>query len=201
MTDLWMFIGALAVAYLMPGPDMLLVMHVGAEEGRQRALAVAAGLAVARGGHVALAGIGLAALVAAVPMALVLLRLGGAAYLVWLAFGVLRASSTPARRGDGASGAAFRRGLVTNLLNPKALLFCSVLLPQFTDPARGAMAGQFLLLGAVLIGTGLAFDTCYALSGAGLRHWLYAYVQVQRRVFAALLVAFAFHLAMTAFRL
>ncbi|MEG0885579.1 MAG: LysE family transporter, partial [Janthinobacterium sp.] len=62
--------------------------------------------------------------------------------------------------------AALQRGLLTNLLNPKALLFCSVLLPQFIDPQAGPVAAQFALLGVILVAVGFAFDCCYALAGA-----------------------------------
>lgn len=198
MVGLWMFVGALVVAYLVPGPDMVLMMQMGGEQGHARALATAAGLAVARALHVAFAAIGLAAVLAALPAALVLLRLIGAAYLAWLAIGLLRAPQGAGQVQDGARGAAFRRGLFTNLLNPKALLFCSLLLPQFTSPAQGAMAGQFLLLGAILVGVGLLFDLAYGLSGGGLGRWFAAHWRLQRMAFAAVMAGFAIHLAVAA---
>jgi threonine/homoserine/homoserine lactone efflux protein len=160
--DLWIFVGALVVVYLVPGPDMLLVLQTAATQGRARALAVGAGLALARTAHVALAALGLAALLRTAPWAFEGIRLIGAGYLVWLG---LRIGLTPAAANNGAAplqsrarqswGVAVRRGLITNISNPKALLFCSVLLPQFIQPQGGSVALQFALLGAVLVGFGL----------------------------------------------
>ena len=69
LVDFWMFAGALAVAYLVPGPDMVLILQTGLLRGRRHALAVAAGLAVARATHVLLAAAGLAALLRTMPAA------------------------------------------------------------------------------------------------------------------------------------
>ena len=205
MADLWMFIGALAVAYLVPGPDMALLLQTGALRGRAYALATAVGLALARAAHVALAALGLAALLRTAPWAFELARLAGAAYLVRLGIGILRARSLASQEtatpGSGKSpsyGAAIRRGLLTNLLNPKALLFCSVLLPQFIRPEHGDVAGQFFWLGAILVGVGIAFDVLYAGAGAALGRWVARRPiaqALQRWVFASLLIGFAARLA------
>lgn len=205
MTELSIFVGALAVAYLVPGPDMILLLHTGASRGRAQALAAAVGLAAARAMHVALAGLGLAALLRAAPLAFEIVRLVGAAYLVWIGIGILRARSLlPEGEGDPQErphcyASAVRRGLLTNLLNPKALLFCSVLLPQFIRPELGSVAAQFVLLGTILVGVGGAFDAVYALTGSSLGNWLARCRPariIQRWAFAALLIGFGTRLAM-----
>lgn len=204
LAELWPFLGALAVVYLLPGADMLLLLDTATARGRRAALAVAAGLAAARAAHVCLAAFGLAALVAGAPGALPAISLAGAAYLAWLALQILRAPTLQTTEpGQAAAGSAlpvaFRRGLLTNLLNPKALLFCSLLLPQFLAPEQGRLALQFLLLGAVLVGVGLAFDGLYALAGARLAPWLAgrpALQRLQRGLFAALLLLFALRLVL-----
>lgn len=205
MTELSIFVGALAVAYLVPGPDMILLLHTGASPGRAQALAAAVGLAAARAMHVALAGLGLAALLRTAPLAFEGVRIAGAAYLIWIGIGILRA---PSLLPDGSGGpqdrahsyaSAVRRGLLTNLLNPKALLFCSVLLPQFIRPELGSVAEQFLLLGTILVGVGAAFDVVYALTGSSLGNWLARCRPariIQRWAFAALLIGFGTRLAM-----
>ncbi|OLP56366.1 lysine transporter LysE [Rhizobium rhizosphaerae] len=207
MADLSVFIGALAVAYLVPGPDMVLILQTGALQGRVRALAVAIGLALARAVHVFLAVVGLAALLSASPWAFEIVRVAGAAYLIWLGVGILRSRSLlpegvvlPASDNGRSWSAAMRRGLLTNLLNPKALLFCSVLLPQFIRPENGSVPGQFLLLGMILVAVGLVFDLVYAGAGAMLGRWiaLHPLVQLlQRWVFAALLIGFGVSLALS----
>lgn len=200
MTEPWIFVGALAVAYLMPGPDMALVLQTGIAQGRGPAMAIAIGLALARAAHVALAGLGLAALLAPSPGLFAALRVVGAAYLVWLGIGVLRAEPVPSS-GDAPSPVswwgAVRRGLLTNITNPKALLFCSVLLPHFARPEQ--RGGGFLLLGTILVGVGLVFDGLYALGGAALGRCLGrspGWERLRRGLFGALLIGFGLRLAL-----
>jgi len=203
MQALWLFFMALAVVYLLPGPDMILLLQTGARQGKGAALATAVGLGIARGCHVALAALGLAALFKAAPWTFDMVRLAGAAYLLWIGIQCLRTTMLPSLTSADATGekprwgAAIRRGLLTNLLNPKALLFCSVLLPQFIDPQAGPVLGQFATLGVMLVGVGLLFDSAYALVGAALGRWLQRSPSAQRLqqwLFGSLLIGFAVRL-------
>lgn len=202
-----MFIGALIAVYLVPGPDMLLILHTSSSQGRRLALATALGLGVARAVHVTLAAIGLAALLRAVPWAFEVVRAIGAAYLVWLGIKIMRSplpalplrNSSPMVPAGTHHRNAVWRGVLTNVTNPKALLFSSVLLPQFVHADNGSIAGQFLLLGVVLVAIGFLFDVCYALAGAALGRWLERHPAartVQRWTFSALLVGFGARLAL-----
>lgn len=164
-STLIMYLVALAGVFLLPGPDMALVVATGAARGAGIALVTALGIAASRAMHVLMSGLGLAALMAAHPGALYLIRWGGAAYLIFLAIKVLRANmqlDTVAQVAPTA-GASLMRGFLTNLLNPKALLFCSLFLPQFVSASGGSVAMQYLWLGFLLVSTGLFFDTIYAL--------------------------------------
>jgi len=205
MADIWIFVGALGVAYLVPGPDLVLLLETGTRRGRTYALMTATGFAMARGAHVALAAFGLAGVLRNAPWAFDVVRLAGAAYLIWLGIRIMRVSWLSPReqphieysRQPSYRGCFFR-GLLTNISNPKALLFCSVLLPQFIQPDHGAVYGQFLLLGVILVGVGLAFDIIYACIGEALGQWtsLYSIIQVlQRWGFASLLIGFGVRLA------
>ncbi|KJZ47756.1 MULTISPECIES: LysE family translocator [Pseudomonas] len=203
MQGLWLFFMALAVVYLLPGPDMILLLQTGARQGKSAALATAVGLGIARGCHVALAALGLAALFKAAPWTFDVVRLAGAAYLLWIGIQCLRTTMLPSLTSADATGektrwgTAIRRGLLTNLLNPKALLFCSVLLPQFINPQAGPVLGQFATLGVVLVGVGLLFDSAYALIGAALGRWLQRSPSAQRLqqwLFGSLLIGFAVRL-------
>lgn len=203
MANLWLFFLALAVVYLLPGPDMILLLQTGAREGRGAALATATGLAVARACHVALAALGLAALFKAAPWTFDVVRLAGAAYLLWIGIQCLHstllpeisANSVPEPKAQWRE--AIRRGLLTNLLNPKPLLFCSVLLPQFIVADGAPVLTQFAVLGAMLVGIGLLFDSAYAVTGAALGRWLHHNPTAQRLqqwLFGSLLIGFALRL-------
>ncbi|WP_419712735.1 LysE family translocator [Pseudomonas sp. NFX224] len=203
MAGLWLFFMALAVVYLLPGPDMILLLQTGARQGKGAALATAVGLAIARGCHVALAALGLAALFKAAPWTFDVVRLAGAAYLLWLGIQCLRSPLLPNLNGAPPTGEkprcrdAVQRGLLTNLLNPKALLFCSVLLPQFINPQAGPVLAQFAILGVVLVAVGLLFDSAYALAGTALGRWLQRSPSAQRLqqwLFGSLLIGFAVRL-------
>lgn len=204
MEDKLLFIAALAMVLLLPGPDMILLLQTGARHGRAKALATAIGLATARGFHVALAALGLATLFKVSPWSFEIVRVAGAAYLLWLGLKMFR----PGVMSVGVDGdardrriswrTAVLRGLLTNLLNPKALLFCSVLLPQFIDPSAGSVAGQFAELGVILVITGLLFDSVYAMAGSWIGRWLDRSATAQRFqqwLFGSLLIGFAVRLA------
>ncbi|MEO6677203.1 MAG: LysE family translocator [Pseudomonas sp.] len=203
MAGLWLFFMALAVVYLLPGPDMILLLQTGARQGKGAALATAIGLGIARGCHVALAALGLAALFKAAPWTFDVVRLAGAAYLLWIGIQCLRTTMLPNLNGTDATvetprwRESIQRGLLTNLLNPKALLFCSVLLPQFINPQAGPVLAQFAILGVVLVSVGLLFDSAYALVGAALGRWLQrspSAQRVQQWLFGSLLIGFALRL-------
>ncbi|UVL59952.1 LysE family translocator [Pseudomonas sp. B21-032] len=205
MSQYSLFCAALLVVYLVPGPDMFLLLNTGASQGKRQALVTALGLALARAAHVSLAALGLAALLHSHPWAFDLLSIAGGIYLAWLGWQLLCAPVAPLPpRHSGVQQrehwqAALRQGLLTNLLNPKALLFCSVLLPQFIDPHGAAVGQQFAVLGTVLVVVGLGFDGLYALSGDRLGRWLAASPwkqKLQNRVFGTLLIGFGMRLAL-----
>ncbi|MBB4863470.1 threonine/homoserine/homoserine lactone efflux protein [Pseudomonas nitritireducens] len=203
--DIGVFLLALAMVYLLPGPDMILLLHTGARDGCRAALATALGLGVARGCHVILAATGLALLFRTAPWTFDAVRIGGGLYLAWIGLQLLRAPlGLPVATGAAGLSTvsyrrAFRRGLLTNLLNPKALLFCSVLLPQFIQPQNGPLALQFALLGGVLVVVGLGFDSFYAASGERMGRWLARHrtmQRVQQWGFGGILLGFGVRLAL-----
>ncbi|MDB6143912.1 MAG: lysine transporter LysE [Pseudomonas sp.] len=205
MEDFGLYVLALTMIFLMPGPDMILLLQTGARQGRGMALATALGLATARICHITLAAMGLAALFKVAPWTFDVVRIAGAAYLLWMGIQMLKPGSFSATKVTGGAletapwTVAIRRGLLTNLLNPKALLFCSVLLPQFIHPDAGSVARQFAMLGGVLVLTGLLFDSVYALAGSWVGRWLErspSAQKVQQWLFGGLLIGFAARLAL-----
>ena len=146
------FLVAAWVLILTPGPDMVFVIGQTLAGGKRRGWAALLGIGAGALVHIALAVSGVAAVVAASPALFDALRWVGAAYLIWLGAGSLRS----AWRGGATMGpaapalAAFRDGFITNLTNPKVILFFLAFLPQFVDPARSPAWLQMALLGPLV---------------------------------------------------
>lgn len=144
-----LFLAAGLALNLTPGPDMLYIAGRSASEGRGAGVASALGVGAGTLVHITLVALGLAAVLATVPTAYTVVRLGGAAYLIYLGVRAWRGSGVlelqklqPVSRWT-----AFRQGVFTNVLNPKVALFFLAFLPQFVDPARGNAARQVVVLG------------------------------------------------------
>jgi threonine/homoserine/homoserine lactone efflux protein len=217
------FVAALIVVYALPGPDMALILQTSIGRGVRSGLAAAAGLGTARATHVTLSACGVAALLHNAPWLYEVVRYAGAVYLAWVAVQIFRSpvfalpgagagdsrAATP--RQPAASAAAvsaalqrprrvdFVKGLLTNLLNPKALLFCSVLLPQFVRADAGPVAFQVTELGVVLVTMGACFDALYVLGAARIANWVRTHPlaqTAQRWAFSAALIGFAVRLSL-----
>lgn len=149
------FLAAAALITLAPGPDNLSVLSLGLSRGRRAGIGFGLGCALGCFTHTLWATLGVTALIAASETAFTLLKLAGAAYLVWLGIGALRSpgATLSAETGGQATAEAMRpflvRGFVANAINPKVALFFLAFLPQFVDPARGHAAAQTALLGTL----------------------------------------------------
>lgn len=158
---LWLFLLAVLALFLSPGPNMAFVLSHGLAHGTRGGLAAAIGISAADLVHTLCAATGVTALVAAWPPSFDLLRYTGAAYLLWLAAQALRPGK--ARSQEKAAPASFARivrmALLNNLVNPKALLFFMLFLPQFVHPSRGQVTLQLLVLGVTLSAAALVFNT------------------------------------------
>jgi threonine/homoserine/homoserine lactone efflux protein len=161
MTDLPAFIALLAIALVVPGPDFAFIVGSAARGphlGRAAALGVVSGLSV----HATLAAAGISSLLAATSWGLDALRVLGVGFLVWAGASTVVAtlrgrSGMHVPAGEASTRlAAWRRGLLGNLLNPKSLLFFLALMPQFVDPSRPTLP-QVALLSAVTVGAGAAW--------------------------------------------
>ncbi|CAB3775721.1 Leucine efflux protein [Paraburkholderia ultramafica] len=207
------YIAALFVVYAVPGPDMALILQTSIGRGMRSGFAAAGGLGLARATHVTLSACGVAALLRSAPWLYDVVRYGGAVYLAWVGIQIFRspvfALPEGGNEGGNAAGianpgvrplrAAFVKGLLTNLLNPKALLFCSVLLPQFVRPEAGPVALQMVELGLVLLAIGACFDVMYAIGAARIAGWMRAHPlaqTLQRWTFSAALIGFALRLSL-----
>lgn len=137
---------------LSPGPNMAFVISHGISHGWRGGLAASLGIGVADMVLTVLTATGVTAVVAGWPPSFDLIRYAGVGYLLWLAFKTVqnRPGNAVAAVEPVALKRVFLHAMLNSLLNPKALLFFVVFLPQFVQPEAGAIAGQLLLLGGIL---------------------------------------------------
>ena len=172
LQTLGLFITAALVLALMPGPGILYVGARTLAGGRPEGIASSLGTSVGGFGQVVAGAAGFSAILLASAEAFTIIKLIGAAYLVWLGISALRAANKPLVLEDVSStGAkrAFRDGIVVELLNPKTAAFFIAFLPQFIDPAVGSVAMQFLIFGTVSVILNTLVDIVVAYSAGGLR--------------------------------
>lgn len=147
-------IAALALT-VTPGPDMLLIASRSAAQGRSAGFATWAGIAVGTYAHAIAAALGLSQLFLLVPIAYDIVRLAGAAYLMYLAYVTFTASNASGQGGaistqSHSFALMFRQGFLTNLLNPKVALFVLALFPQFIVLEAGSVALQIMIFATVI---------------------------------------------------
>jgi threonine/homoserine/homoserine lactone efflux protein len=136
------------VLELTPGPNMAYLAVISVGEGRRAGFAAVAGIALGLLAIGLLASFGVAAFISESPLIDRALRWTGVLYLLWLAWDGWRTEkeTSPGRAAAGSERARyFRRGFVTNCLNPKAMVFYVAVLPTFIDPGFAAMPQAVLL--------------------------------------------------------
>ncbi|MEN1585680.1 LysE family translocator [Pseudomonas aeruginosa] len=191
---------------LTPGPNMVYLVSRSICQGRRAGWTSLAGVAAGFVFYLFAAAFGITALLFAVPYAYDALRLGGAAYLLWLAWQAVRPGGrSPFEVRELAPDSPrrlFVMGLLTNLLNPKAAMFYLALLPQFIDPARSVLA-QSLALGGVQIGISVAVNALIVAAAGAIAAFLAGrprWIAAQRWVMGGVLSALALRMATDARR-
>jgi threonine/homoserine/homoserine lactone efflux protein len=181
---LGLFVVSALVLLVTPGPAVLYIVARSLDQGRRAGLVSMLGVHAGTLVHVAAAAAGLSALLMTSATAFAVVKYLGAGYLVYLGVRRLldKSESVDVRRDDQppALRRAFLEGVVVNILNPKTALFFLAFLPQFADPARGAVGAQVLALGMLFVGLGLVTDGLYALSAGQAARWLRGGVGVLR---------------------
>ncbi len=166
VTVLPAFVAVIMLFLAPPGPDMAYMVAVGLGDGRTAAVRAILGIGTAMSVYAAAVVLGVGRLAETHPALLDVVKVIGAAYLVWLAFTTFR-GARHAGEGSGAqpSGRAFRRGFLVAIANPKIILFYLAVLPQFVGEASNPSA-QLAMLGAVNVGTEvLLYGTIGVLAG------------------------------------
>ena len=167
------FLFAATLIAVSPGPGAATSMSVGLRHGYWAALRAILGLQSALVIQLSIVAAGLGALLAASTTAFNIMKLLGAAYLIWL--GIQKWREAPqAVEGENIAmppSGLFVQGLLVNLTNPKAIVFIAALTPQFIDPGRPQWL-QFLILAATMCGVDTVVMSGYALLATHLRRWL-----------------------------
>jgi len=191
---------------LTPGPDMMYVTARSVSDGRRAGVVAAFGIGAGTLVHIAALALGLAALLAAVPLAYDALRIAGAVYLVVIGVQLLlrpRATNATAVVAPASLQTIFAQAVVTNVLNPKVALFFLAFLPQFVEPAAGPAAAQIVVLGLLFDVQGTVVNVAVALVASGTTRRLRANagaVSLLQRLTGAIFVALGARLAVAANR-
>ena len=180
---------------LTPGPNMGWLALLSASEGRRAGFAATAGIGLGLAIIAAASALGLAQLAQASPVIFNLLRYAGAAFLLWLAWeawGERREVSPSAFQKNGSAAKYFRRGLIINLLNPKAALFFIAILPVHVV-ANDSVAIQTAQLSIAYVAIATSIHITIVLLAGRAHVWLTTgpYAQLVRRGFAVMLAAIA----------
>jgi threonine/homoserine/homoserine lactone efflux protein len=156
--DFALFLAAGVLLNLTPGPDTVYILGRSIAQGRRAGVASALGICVGSIFHTGAAALGLSAFLATSAWAFTAVKLAGAAYLIFLGVRALvqrrQNAPVPAEFKANTAAAAFRQGVLTNVLNPKVALFFLAFLPQFIDAATPSKLAAFLVLGLTFVTTG-----------------------------------------------
>ncbi len=164
-----LYVAAVAVLIITPGPTMLMCMTNAANHGARRAMTSVAGAVTAVLGVMTLSAMGLGALLAASETAFTAAKVVGAAYLIWLGVKTFRSRAvlTPDAGAAGSRRSFYLQGLLVGASNPKAILFFAAFFPQFLNPGQ-PMAPQFALLALTFVAFEFTVLTLCALGVARL---------------------------------
>lgn len=206
--DLWLFVLSGFLLNVTPGPDMALVVARSASQGVKAGIAAAVGVGAGALVHIVAGAVGLSALLMTSAWAFSVVKLIGAAYLVFMGVQMIRGSfrastsGTTAASQDSGSQALrqiFLQGALTNVLNPKVALFFLAFLPQFIAPDAPSTALAFVALGLIFDVVGTAWNIAvacvagrlaHASNGQNVRIWL-------ERVIGALFIGIGAKLALS----
>ena len=197
-----LFMAAALALNLTPGPDMLYVTARSISDGRAAGVLSAFGIAAGTLVHITALALGLAALLAAVPIAYDVVRIAGAIYLVAIGIQLVlrpRTAADVAQLPRSRLRVIFAQAVITNVLNPKVALFFLAFLPQFVDRAAGPPVPQIVLLGLLFNVQGTLVNVAVALLASRTTVWLRSNerrISLLQRLTGGIFVALGIRLAM-----
>jgi len=195
--NLWLYFIVVFGVIALPGLDMAFVMGSSMLGGRRSGMAAVAGIIAGGFCHLCMGALGVAVVLQYWPPLFKLMLLGGAVYIAWMGYGLLRSDSIfhPAPGAEAMSDAViFRRALTTSLLNPKAYIFMLAIFPQFLRPGQGPLWLQSGLLGGITALTQLGVYGALAYAASGASGWFATHpaeATVAARIMGLLLIATA----------
>ncbi len=172
---LWLFFVMVAGVVVLPGMDMTFVLASALTGGRRAGFAAVGGIVSGSMCHVAIGATGIAVVLQVAPMLFNAVLWVGALYVMWMGVSMIRSSAAFSAGGGGAAlspVATFRRGAMTNLLNPKAYVFMLAVFPSFLRPEYGPLWLQAVVLGLIIAVTQTGIYGTLALVGDRARPWL-----------------------------
>lgn len=198
------FSAAALLLAVTPGPDMTLSISRALAQGRRPALFVVLGTSLGIVCHTLLVAFGISTLITASPSAFFILKTGGAAYLLWLAFQAIRFGSrfSVHKVEENRSGALanISTGFWVNILNPKVIIFFMTFLPQFVTAGDPMVTRKLIFLGIYFIAIGMPVNLIVVFAADWLSNWLQANPKVLRGIdytFAGVFSIFAAKIFLT----
>ncbi|MGL1930911.1 MAG: LysE family translocator [Desulfotalea sp.] len=170
---------------IAPGPSNLYVMARSIAQGKKGGIVAAMGLAVGSLVHVVAAVLGLSAIFKHSPTLYMVVKLVGAAYLLYLGVSYWRNKSS-GKNGEvqkikeKSLFSVFRQSIIVEVTNPKTAIFFIALLPQFVVPESGSVSQQLFILGIIVTLSALPCDILVAISSSKVSNWLNKYEQAQQ---------------------
>ncbi len=182
-TTLLIFLGASLVLLVTPGPAVFYIVARSIDQGRMAGMVSTLGVAAGSCLHIIAAALGISALLASSAVAFNVVKLIGAAYLIYLGvrkFLVPDPVETDVHVARRRLREIFIQGVIVNVFNPKTALFFLAFLPQFVDVTKGHVALQMILLGVVFVLLGVLSDGTYAVAAGSFVKWLKSHAGVLR---------------------
>jgi len=175
-TTIITFMVASVAIILAPGPAQALVLTRSISAGQKAGIMTAVGLNIGTMFHAVVAALGLSAILATSAMAFSIVKYIGAGYLLYLGIKAIKEKTTETeftnQGGHVSSTRTLSKAIVTGILNPKVAIFFLAFLPQFVEPERGYVFGQFILLGSILAGMDILYEALLASIAGKASEWL-----------------------------
>ncbi|MAY42626.1 LysE family translocator [Neptuniibacter sp. UBA847] len=169
------FVVASTLLSLAPGPDNIFVLMQSVLHGRRAGIVVTLGLCTGLLGHTLAVTLGVSAIFQVSTWAFTALKLIGAAYLIYLAWGAFKASAEELPLTEQpvlSRWSLYKRGILMSSTNPKLAIFFMAFLPQFADPDRGEISFQLMQLGGLFLLVGFVVMSLFALLSGTIKSWL-----------------------------